>query len=220
MLSILQAAGWPIVPLVLCSIVALALVIERFLSLRESRVTPPRLVDEVMSVTRTALPPADTLAKLAEARAEVKKFHHQLCTTRVLDPACGSANFLYVTLEHLKRLEGEVVNQLEELGHTQDQLGFEGETVTLQQLRGIELNERAAALAELVLWIGYLQWHIRTRGNAAVAEPVVHNYGNIECRDAVLAWDGKELATDADGRPLLRWDGKTRKPHPVTGELV
>ena len=159
-------------------------------------------------------------AKLAEARAEVKKFHHQLCTTRVLDPACGSANFLYVTLEHLKRLEGEVVNQLEELGHTQDQLGFEGETVTLQQLRGIELNERAAALAELVLWIGYLQWHIRTHGNAAVAEPVVHNYGNIECRDAVLAWDAQELAYDDAGQLLSRWDGRTFKTHPVTGEQV
>lgn len=159
-------------------------------------------------------------AKLAEARAEVKKFHHQLCTTRVLDPACGSANFLYVTLEHLKRLEGEVVNQLEALGHTQDQLGFEGETVTLQQLRGIELNERAAALAELVLWIGYLQWHIRTRGNAAVAEPVVHNYGNIECRDAVLAWDAQELAYDDAGQLLSRWDRRTFKTHPVTGEQV
>ncbi len=159
-------------------------------------------------------------AKLAEARAEVKKFHHQLCTTRVLDPACGSANFLYVTLEHLKRLEGEVVNQLEALGHTQDQLGFEGETVTLQQLRGIELNERAAALAELVLWIGYLQWHIRTRGNAAVAEPVVHNYGNIECRDAVLAWDAQELAYDDAGQLLSRWDGRTFKTHPVTSEQV
>lgn len=159
-------------------------------------------------------------AKLAEARAEVKKFHHHLCTIRVLDPACGSANFLYVTLEHLKRLEGEVLNQLEALGHTQDQLGFEGETVTLQQLRGIELNERAAALAELVLWIGYLQWHIRTRGNAAVAEPVVHNYGNIECRDAVLAWDAQELAYDDAGQLLSRWDGRTYKTHPVTGEQV
>lgn len=159
-------------------------------------------------------------AKLAEARAEVKKFHHHLCTIRVLDPACGSANFLYVTLEHLKRLEGEVLNQLEALGHTQDQLGFEGETVTLQQLRGIELNERAAALAELVLWIGYLQWHIRARGNAAVAEPVVHNYGNIECRDAVLAWDAQELAYDDAGQLLSRWDGRTYKIHPVTGEQV
>ena len=159
-------------------------------------------------------------AKLAEARAEVKKFHHHLCTIRVLDPACGSANFLYVTLEHLKRLEGEVVNQLEALGRTQDQLGFEGETVTLQQLRGIELNERAAALAELVLWIGYLQWHIRTRGHAAVATPVVHNYGNIECRDAVLAWDAQELAYDDAGQLLSRWDGHTFKTHPVTGEQV
>jgi biopolymer transport protein ExbB len=66
LLSILQAAGWPIVPLVLCSIAALALMLERFLSLRESRVAPPRLVDEVISVTRTALPAADTLNKLAD----------------------------------------------------------------------------------------------------------------------------------------------------------
>ncbi|WP_243020768.1 class I SAM-dependent DNA methyltransferase [Simplicispira sedimenti] len=163
-------------------------------------------------------------AKLEAARAEVLRFHHRLCTVRVLDPACGSANFLYVTLEHLKRLEGEVINQLQELGttheHLQGRLGFEGETVTLQQLRGIELNERAAALAELVLWIGYLQWHIRTRGHASVATPVVHNYGNIECRDALLAWDAQELAYDDAGRLLSRWDGRTFKTHPVTGEQV
>lgn len=163
--------------------------------------------------------------KMAEARAEVHRFHHQLCTTRVLDPACGSGNFLYVTLEHLKRLEGEVLNQLEAFGfHTdadrQDSLGLEGETVTLEQLRGIEINERAAALAELVLWIGFLQWHIRTRGNKAVAEPVVHNYGNIECRDAVLAWDDLEPAYDAHGVLLTRWDSKTFKAHPITGAQV
>ncbi|MDP3610814.1 MAG: class I SAM-dependent DNA methyltransferase, partial [Rubrivivax sp.] len=135
--------------------------------------------------------------KLAEARAEIKRFHHRLCTTRVLDPACGSGNFLYVTLEHLKRLEGEVHKQLEAMGETQTRLGFEGETVTPQQLLGIEINERAAALAELVLWIGYLQWHIRTFGNTSVAEPVIHDYGNIEHRDAVLAYDGMEPMRDA-----------------------
>ncbi|HET8693310.1 MAG TPA: MotA/TolQ/ExbB proton channel family protein [Aquabacterium sp.] len=69
MLSILQAAGWPIIPLVLCSIAALALIIERFLSLRSSRVAPARLVDEVISVTRTSLPTADTINKLAENSA-------------------------------------------------------------------------------------------------------------------------------------------------------
>ena len=118
----------------------------------------------------------------------------------MLDPACGSGNFLYVTLEHLKRLEGEVLNQLQMYGQTQDKLGFAGETVTLQQLRGIEINERAAALAELVLWIGYLQWHIRTFGNASVAEPVVHDYGNIENRDAVLAYDRIDYVLDAQGK--------------------
>jgi hypothetical protein len=50
--------------------------------------------------------------KLDAARAEVDAFHHRLCQIRVLDPACGSANFLYVTLEHMKRLEGEVLDQL------------------------------------------------------------------------------------------------------------
>jgi hypothetical protein len=159
-------------------------------------------------------------AKWREARQLIKEFHHRLCTLRVLDPACGSGNFLYVTLEHLKRLEGEVLNQLSDLGETQDALGFGGETVNLQQLRGIELNERAAALAELVLWIGYLQWHIRTQGNTAVAEPVVHDYGNIECRDAVLAWDAQQPAYGADGALLSRWDGVSFKSHPVTGGQV
>jgi hypothetical protein len=158
--------------------------------------------------------------KLAEARAEIKRFHHQLCTTRVLDPACGSGNFLYVTLEHLKRLEGEVLAQLEALGETQSRLGFAGETVTPQQLLGIEINDRAAALAELVLWIGYLQWHIRSFGNTSVAEPVIHDYGNIEHRDAVLAYDGQEPMLDEAGKLVQRWDGKTFKTHPVTGELV
>ena len=63
-------------------------------------------------------------------------FLHRLCTLRVLDPACGSANFLYVTLEHLKRLEGEVLDLLHELGDTQGTLDLGRETVTLQQLLG------------------------------------------------------------------------------------
>lgn len=159
-------------------------------------------------------------AKLLEARTEVRQFHHRLCTLRVLDPACGSGNFLYVTLEHLKRLEGEVLNQLDALGDTQEKLGLEGETVTLQQLRGIELNTRAAALAELVLWIGYLQWQARTVGVRNIAEPVVHDYGNIDNRDAVLAYDRTEPQKDEAGNIVTRWDGKTFKPHPVTGLQV
>jgi hypothetical protein len=163
--------------------------------------------------------------KLREAREQIKLFHHRLCTVRVLDPACGSGNFLYVTLEHLKRLEGEVLNQYEALGADTDavmqgSLVLEGETVTLQQLRGIELNERAAALAELVLWIGFLQWQIRTFGNRSVGQPVVHDYGNIEHRDAVLAYDSREPMRDAAGKIVTRWDGVTFRLHPATGEPV
>ena len=65
MISIIQAAGWPIWPLVICSVVALAVIFERLSSLRRANVAPPRLLDEVMSVTRTSLPQADVIGKLA-----------------------------------------------------------------------------------------------------------------------------------------------------------
>ena len=66
MFSIIQAAGWPIWPLLLCSIAALALVLERLSSLRTVRVVPPRLLDEVITVTRAHLPAADVVNKLAD----------------------------------------------------------------------------------------------------------------------------------------------------------
>ncbi len=66
MLSIIQAAGWPIWPLLLCSVVAMALVIERLYHLRQSVVAPPTLLDEVISVTRGSLPAADVVNKLSD----------------------------------------------------------------------------------------------------------------------------------------------------------
>jgi hypothetical protein len=132
--------------------------------------------------------------KLAEARDQLHAFHHRICQIRVLDPACGTANFLYVTLEHLKRLEGEVLDLLDQFGDTQGRLETEGLTVDPHQFLGLELNPRAAAIAELVLWIGYLQWHYRTRGNVRPPEPVLRDFRNIECRDAALTADGKPAA--------------------------
>ena len=64
MLSIIQAAGWPIWPLILCSIAALAIIIERFMSLRAAKVAPPTLVDEVLTLTRSGLPAPDVVDKL------------------------------------------------------------------------------------------------------------------------------------------------------------
>lgn len=64
--SIIQAAGWPIWPLLLCSVVALALIIERFTSLRSSRILPPRLLEDVLNVSAQQLPTPDMVDRLAE----------------------------------------------------------------------------------------------------------------------------------------------------------
>ena len=115
-------------------------------------------------------------------------FHDKLCATRVLDPACGTGNFLYVALELLKRLEGEVLEALVDLGGQEALAGLEGHTVDPHQFFGMELNPRAAAIAELVLWIGHLQWHVRTKGGMP-SEPILRAFKNIVVKDAVLVAD-------------------------------
>jgi len=184
------------------------------------RLVLPTIVEPLREDWKIAQAAALVLAgegKLNEAQQQVRDFLKHLCEVRVLDPACGSGNFLYVTLEHLKRLEGEVLNQLDELGDTRGRLDLQGVSVDPHQLLGIELNPRAAEIAEMVLWIGYLQWHFRTRGQVMPPQPVLKDFHNIECRDAVLAYDRMEYVTDARGIPITRWDGKTTKKHPVTG---
>ena len=154
------------------------------------------------------------------ALAAVKAFHHKLCTTRVLDPACGTGNFLYVSLELMKRLEGEVLEALDDLGEDQIRLAMEGETVSPRQFYGLELNPRAVPIADLVLWIGFLKWQLKTSGLASLSEPILHAYGTIKQQDAVIAYDRQELLRDERGRPLSRWDGVTKKVHPITGEEI
>ncbi|MGB6262539.1 MAG: DNA methyltransferase [Rhodanobacter sp.] len=195
------------------------------------RLVLPTVIEPLRGEWSDAHAAALTLAaegKADEAVKTLRAFHHRLCTVKVLDPACGSGNFLYVTLEHLKRLEGEVFNALDELGYRQTGLALDGEradalggeTVDPHQLLGIELNPRAAAIAEVVLWIGYLQWHYRTRGDINPPQPVIRDFRNIENRDAVLAYDRMEYVLDERGVPVSRWDGVSMKPSPVTGEDV
>ena len=153
--------------------------------------------------------------KTDDALKLVRDFHHKLCETTVLDPACGSGNFLYVALEMMKRLEGEVTSLMHDLGDTRPLI-----TVDPHQFLGIELNPWAANVAELVLWIGYLQWHYRTHGTAAPSEPVLRDFKNIRQGDAVLEWEDRTERIDEDGTPVTRWDGVTTMRHPVTGEEV
>ena len=166
---------------------------------------------------------AEDLARQGKQDAAVqavRAFHHQLCTTRVLDPACGTGNFLYVSLELMKRLEGEVLDALESLGDDEARLLLDGETVNPRQFYGLEINPRAVPIADLVLWIGFLKWQLRTTEAKNLPEPILHAYGTIKHQDALLTYDSMEMLRDKDGKPLSRWDGETMKLHPITGEEI
>lgn len=91
MLSIIQAAGWPIWPLVACSILALALIIERFLSLKTAKVAPPRLLDEALSVSRVAVPTPDVVRQLEQNSALGEVLASGFRTLNS-DPRCSEAD--------------------------------------------------------------------------------------------------------------------------------
>ena len=159
--------------------------------------------------------------KADEARAHVEAFHARLAQTKVLDPACGTGNFLYVAMARMKELEGEVLDLLVELGDDQYVAEITGHTITPENFLGIEINPRAAAIAQLVLWIGYLQWHFRVNGKErAPPEPILREVRTIQNRDALIDYDNKVLERDEHGKPVTRWDGETMKEHPVTGKKV
>lgn len=134
-----------------------------------------------------------------EAVKTVREFHEKLFNTRVLDPACGTGNFLYVALELMKRMEGEVVEALLDLGGQEALAGLDRHEVDPHQFLGLELNHRARHIAELVLWIGFLQWHKRNSGGLP-SDPVLRDYGNIRQGDAVLTWEGYPLPKIVDGK--------------------
>lgn len=123
-------------------------------------------------------------AKLRKARTEaqlqLRRFHERLVHVKVLDPACGSGNFLYVTLQKLKDLEKEVVLYAMDRGFT----SF-FPLVGPWQLHGIEVNLYAYELAQMTVWIGYLQW-TRNNGFGQPDDPVLRPMDTFECKDAIL----------------------------------
>ncbi len=192
-----------------------------------------RLVDvTIMEPLRADWQAALTRAKQAKedgdekkAVAAVRAFHHQLCTTRVLDPACGTGNFLYVALELMKNLEGEVLEVLAELGEPEN-MGLDHETVDPHQFLGLEINPRAAAIAELVIWLGYLQQHYRTR-TGHPSEPILRDFKNINFGqrggyDAVLTWDGYPVPkiVERDGTRVPTYPNARRPEWPEAEFIV
>jgi hypothetical protein len=116
-----------------------------------------------------------------EATALVRRFLiDRLPNVKVLDPACGSGNFLFVTLQKLKDLEKEVV-----LYGARNGMGGFLPLVGPWQLYGIEINPYAYELAQMTVWIGYLQW-VRDNGLGNVGEPVLRKLDNFKCMNAII----------------------------------
>lgn len=189
--------------------------------------TPPAYVERLVRVTieepvreEWTLVQGEVLQLRASGRAadarkaekRLRTFHERLRSIRVLDPACGSGNFLYIAMEALKRIELELRRELEAVTG-QPELSIE--EVGPAQFHGIEVKLWAREIAELTLWIGFHQWWRRTHGHAQPPEPILQDTGTLECRDAVLARDSTR-EDPSRSRP----DPTLRMPSPVTGELI
>ena len=121
-----------------------------------------------------------------EAERRYRAFLNRLRAFTVLDPACGSGNFLYLVLQALKDLEHRVQFEAEALGF---QRAFP--EIGPTNVKGIEINPYAAELARVSVWIGEIQW-MRRNGFSEARDPILKPLDTIECRDAILTPDGTE----------------------------
>ena len=116
----------------------------------------------------------------------LRAFLERLRKFTVLDPACGSGNFLYLALHALKNIEHQVQLEAETLG-----LERAFPAVGPANVKGIEINAYAAELARVSVWIGEIQW-LRRNGFNESRNPILKQLETIECRDAILTSDGTE----------------------------
>lgn len=138
----------------------------------------------LLAKAASAKSPATRTRTHNEAVKLKQTFLERLKDFRVLDPACGSGNFLYLALLALKDIEHRVNLEAEAMG-----LPREFPRVGPEAVLGIELNPYAAELARVSVWIGEIQW-MRRNGFEASRNPILRPLNTIECRDAVLNPDG------------------------------
>jgi len=119
-------------------------------------------------------------SRTQEAQTLVDAFLDRLRAIRVLDPACGSGNFLYVTLRLLKDLEKEVLIECRHRGLKEFEL-----KVGPNQLFGIEINPYAFDLAQMTVWIGFIQWQ-KDNGFPVEHEPILQALENFQLKDAII----------------------------------
>ena len=130
--------------------------------------------------------PAARTKRLNAAERRYRAFLNRLRVFTVLDPACGSGNFLYLALQALKDLEHRVQLEAEALGF---QRAFPD--IGPANVKGLEINPYAAELARVSVWIGEIQW-MRRNGFYESRDPILKPLDTIECRDAILAPDSAE----------------------------
>ena len=130
--------------------------------------------------------PAGRTKQLNAAERRYRVFLNRLRAFTVLDPACGSGNFLYLALQALKDLEHRVQLEAEALGF---QRAFPD--IGPANVKGLEINPYAAELARVSVWIGEIQW-MRRNGFYESRDPILKPLDTIECRDAILTPDGTE----------------------------
>jgi len=138
-------------------------------------------VEEPATPNLGALAPAQRSKAITEADMLKARFLDRLARVTVLDPACGSGNFLYVTLQKLKVLEKEVITYGSDAGLKVSYIP----RVVPWQLSGLELSPYAHDLAQMVVWIGYLQWS-RDNGFAITDSPLLRKLNGFQCRDSIL----------------------------------
>jgi type II restriction/modification system DNA methylase subunit YeeA len=126
-----------------------------------------------------------------EAQALFNSFLEKLRGFRILDPACGSGNFLYLALKALKDLEHKINLEAEALGLQRQQ-----DVTGPHNVLGIEINEYASELARITIWIGELQWRAQ-HGYSFNTNPVLEPLDCIETRDAIVNADGTEATWPA-----------------------
>ena len=122
-----------------------------------------------------------------EAEQRYRAFLDRVRAFTVLDPACGSGNFLYLALQALKDLEHQVQVDAEGLGFARQFACIVGPA----NVKGIEINPYAAELARVSVWIGEIQW-MRRNGFGEARDPILKPLDTIECRDAIVTADNTE----------------------------
>ncbi|MBI3240859.1 MAG: class I SAM-dependent DNA methyltransferase [Chloroflexi bacterium] len=145
----------------------------------------------------------------AELERLLKGFQEKLVSTTVLDPACGSGNFLYVSLSMLKDLEKQVITFGLDVG-----LPDLEPRVTPIQLRGLEKDDFAFQLASIVVWIGYLQWKVKNGYAPAGEQPILKPLDTIKQMDAVLEIPKAQLQGTA------RQPQKPKEPEWPAAEVI